>query len=134
MTIYYHNNRQILSGYYQGKFSQILWFLLLLFVSLCRYSFFDQHDGTNAGGNSNAGRTGRGGGQRIRILLFFCYCFSTFMFSSFHSSYFPIISFLTSATAGGARKESTGRMIGYTRAAIATWDGIEGSEGANECV
>ena len=60
-------------------------------------------NGTNAGGNSNAGRT------TGTYAVIFCHCFSTFIFSSFRSSSFLIISFPTSKTTGGARKESAGR-------------------------
>ena len=60
-------------------------------------------NGTNAGGNNNAGRTT---GTHAVI---FCHCFSTFIFSSSYSSSFPIISFPTTTTTGGARKERAWR-------------------------
>ena len=41
--------------------------------------------------------------------VIFCHCFSTFIFSSSYSSSFPIISFPTTTTTGGARKERAGR-------------------------
>ena len=59
---------------------QILWFLLLLFVSFCRKFLFDHHNhnGTSAGGNSNAGRTwgeGRNG---------YAFCCFSLLFIYFH--------------------------------------------------
>ena len=52
----------------------------------------------------------RGGEQRVLMLLFFVIVsLLTFIFSSFHSFSFPIVSFPTSTTTGGARKESAGR-------------------------
>ena len=47
-----------------------------------------------------------GGGTTGTYAVIFCYCVSTFIFFSSHSSSVPIISLLTNTTTGGAQKES----------------------------
>ena len=57
---------------------------------------------------TGSGGGGGGGGAGTHAVIF-C-CLSTFIFSSFHPSSFPIISFPTSTTTGGAQKESAVRI------------------------
>ena len=87
-------------------------------------------DGTDAGGNSNTERV-EGGGQRVHMLLFFCSCFSAFIL--FFVSLFCVSDYLFSDKYINRRGTNAKRRpdgTGYTRAAIATWDGTEGADGA----
>ena len=87
-------------------------------------------DGTDAGGNSNTERV-EGGGQRVHMLLFFCSCFSAFIL--FFVSLFCVSDYLFSDKYINRRGTNAKRRpdgTGYKRAAIATWDGTEGADGA----
>ena len=76
-------------------------------------------DGTDAGGNSNAGRPGRGG--RPDGYVFFNFFLPALLFSSSHSSSFPINSFAVeyNNSRGGSGRDVTdagnvGRAGGVT--------------------